>query len=84
MDLQTLGLIVGAVIVVTVLLYVYDRRSKHQSVDVFDATKLAMGAGAIAGGVTYAVGGDAITDAVESVASAIPDAQEMFVGKPEF
>jgi hypothetical protein len=84
MDVQTLGLVVGAVIVVTVLLYVYDRRSKQQAIDVFDATKLAMGAGAIAGGVTYAVGGDAITDAVESVASAIPDAQEMFVGKPEF
>jgi hypothetical protein len=82
MDMQTLGLVIGAVIVVTVLLYVYDRRSKQQAIDVFDATKLAMGAGAIAGGVTYAVGGDAITDAVESVAAAIPDAQEMFVGKP--
>jgi hypothetical protein len=84
MDVQTLGLVVGAVIVVTVLLYIYDRRSKQQAIDVFDATKLAMGAGAIAGGVTYAVGGDAVTDAVEAVASALPDAQEMFVGKPEF
>ena len=36
MDVQTLGLVVGAVIVVAVLLYVYDRRSKHQAVDVFD------------------------------------------------
>ena len=83
MDLQTLGLVVGAVIVVAVLLYVYDRRSKHQAVDVFDATKLALGAGAIAGGVTYAVGGDAVTDAVEAVASAVVE-QEMFVGKAEF
>jgi hypothetical protein len=84
MDVQTLGLVVGAVIVVTVLLYVYDRRSKQQAIDVFDATKLAMGAGAIAGGVTYAVGGDAVTDAVEAVASALPDSQEMFVGKPNW
>jgi hypothetical protein len=83
MDVQTLGLVVGAVIVVTVLLYVYDRRSKHQAVDVFDATKLALGAGAIAGGVTYAVGGDAVTDAVESIAGAVAE-QEMFVGKAEF
>ena len=83
MDLQTLGLVVGAVIVVAVLLYVYDRRSKHQAVDVFDATKLALGAGAIAGGVTYAVGGDAVSDAVEAVASAVVE-QEMFVGKAEF
>ena len=83
MDVQTLGLVVGAVIVVTVLLYIYDRRSKQQAIDVFDATKLAMGAGAIAGGVTYAVGGEAVADAVEAVASAIPE-QEMFTGKPEF
>jgi hypothetical protein len=83
MDVQTLGLVVGAVIVVTVLLYIYDRRSKQQAIDVFDATKLAMGAGAIAGGVTYAVGGDAVSDAVEAVASAVVE-QEMFVGKAEF
>jgi len=81
MDAQTLGLVIGAVVVVTVLLYVYDRRSKHQAVDVFDAVKLAIGAGSIAGGVTYAVGSDAILDAVETVA---PEAQEMFLGKPEF
>jgi hypothetical protein len=83
MDVQTLGLVIGAVIVVTVLLYIYDRRSKQQAIDVFDATKLAVGAGAIAGGVTYAVGGDAVTDAVEAVASAVVE-QEMFVGKAEF
>jgi hypothetical protein len=84
MDVQTLALVVGAVIVVTVLLYVYDRRSKHQSVDVLDATKLGLGAGAIAGGVTYAVGGEAVGDAVASIATALPEAQEMFLGKPEF
>lgn len=83
MDVQTIGMIVGAVLVVTLLLYVYDRRSKHQPVDVFDAAKLAVGAGAIAGGVTYAVGGEAIADAVEAVASAVPE-QEMFIGKAEF
>jgi hypothetical protein len=81
MDVQTIAMIVGAVLVVTLLLYVYDRRSKHQPVDVFDATKLGVGAAAIAGGVTYAVGGEAIADAVETVAT---DAQEMFLGKPEF
>lgn len=84
MDVQTLALVVGAVIVVTVLLYVYDRRSKHQAVDVLDATKLGLGAGAIAGGVTYAVGGEAVGDAVASIATALPEAQEMFVGKPNW
>lgn len=81
MDVQTIGMIVGAVLVVTLLLYIYDRRSKHQPVDVFDAAKLGVGAAAIAGGVTYAVGGEAVADAVETVAT---DAQEMFLGKPEF
>lgn len=84
MDVQTIGMLVGVVVVVTVVLYIYDRKSKHLPVDVFDAAKLGVGAGAIAGGVTYAVGGDAIADAVETVVAAAPDAQEMFVGKPEF
>jgi hypothetical protein len=83
MDIQTIGMIVGAVLVVTLLLYVYDRRSKQQPVDVFDAAKLGVGAAAIAGGVTYAVGGEALADAVEAVASALPE-QEMFTGNPEF
>lgn len=83
MDVQTLGMIVGAVLVATILLYVYDRRSKQQAIDVFDAAKLGLGAAAIAGGVSYAVGGEAVADAVQTVASALPE-QEMFTGKPEF
>jgi hypothetical protein len=83
MDVQMMGLIAGAVLVVAILLYVYDRRSKQQPIDVLDAAKLGVGAAAIAGGVTYAVGGDAVADAVQSVAAVLPD-QEMFTGKPEF
>ena len=84
MDSYTLGIIVAAVVVVTVLLYVYDRRSKQQAVEVMDAAKLAIGAGAIAGGVTYAVGGDSLPDVVETVTKSAETAQEMFIGKPEF
>lgn len=84
MDVQTVGIIAGAVLVVAVLLYVYDRRSKHQPVDVFDAAKLGVGAAAIAGGVSYAVGGEAVADAVENAAATTEIAQEMFTGKPEF
>ena len=84
MDGQTIASSVGAVLVITVLLYIYDRRSKHQLVDVFDAAKLGVGAAAIAGGVSYAVGGEAIADAVQTVASTTEVAQEMFTGKPEF
>jgi len=84
MDVQTVGIIAAVVVVVVVVLYVYDRRSKQQPVEVMDAAKLAIGAGAIAGGVTYAVGGDSLPDVVEKVSAVTETAQEMFVGKPEF
>ncbi len=84
MDVQTIGIIAAVVVVSVVVLYIYDRRSKQQPVEVVDAAKLAIGAGAIAGGVTYAVGGDSLPDVVEKVASVTETAQEMFVGKPEF
>lgn len=81
MDVQTLGIIAVAVAIAAIVLYVWDRKSKQRSVDYGDATKIAIGAGSIAGGVAYAMGGEGIADAIESVAST---AQEMFVGKPEF
>ena len=67
-----------------IVLYIYDRRTKQQVIDYFDATKLAVGAGAIAGGVTYAVGGDGLPDVVETVSKGSELVQEMFTGKPEF
>jgi hypothetical protein len=80
-DYQTLGILAAVFASVAVILYVWDRRSKHQEVDVMDAAKLAIGAGGVAGGVAYAVGTDAIEEAVSEGAAM---AQEMFVGKPEF
>lgn len=80
-DLETIGMIVGVFAVVAVVLYVWDRRAKHESIDVMDAAKFAIGAGGVAGGVAFAVG----TDAIESAVSAGTEmAQDMFVGKPEF
>lgn len=84
MDVQTIGIITAVVVVVAIVLYVYDRRSRQQPVEVVDAAKLALGAGAIASGVTYAVTGDALPDIVEKAAAVTETAQEMFVGKPEF
>jgi hypothetical protein len=80
-DYQTLGILAAVFASVAVILYVWDRRSKHEEVDVMDAAKLAIGAGGVAGGVAYAVGTDAIEEAVSEGAAM---AQEMFVGKPEF
>lgn len=84
MDVQTIGIIVAVVVVSVVVLYIYDRRSKQQSVDILDAAKLALGAGSIAGGVTYAVTGEGVVDVVETISKAAEVTQDMFVGKPEF
>lgn len=84
MDTQTIGIIVGIVVAVTIVLYIYDRRTKQQPVDLVDAAKLAVGAGSIAGGVTYAVSGEGISNAVDTISKAADVTQEMFVGKPEF
>jgi hypothetical protein len=80
-DTQTYLAIAGVVAVVAIVLYVWDCRNKAESVDWMNATKLGIGAGGIAGGVAFAVGGDAIAEASSSVVDA---AQEMFVGKPGF
>lgn len=83
-DTRTLGTIVAVVVVVAVVLYVWDRRSKQESVDWVSAAKLALGAGGVAGGVAYAVDSDAIESVVEAGQAAVSQAQEMFVGRPAF
>ena len=80
-DYQTLGMIVGAVMIVAALLYVLDRRAKTQPVDYTDLGTIVAGSGVLTGGVLYSLGTDTIVEAAETVTSA---AQDMFVGKPEF
>lgn len=80
-DVYTLGMIAGLVAVVAFVLYVWDRKTKGESVEWLDAGKLALGAGGVASGIAYAVGSE---DALETVANVATTAQEMFVGKPEF
>ena len=80
-DYQTLGMIVGAVMIVAALLYVLDRRAKAQGVDYTDLGKIVAGSGIVTTGVLYSLGTEAVTDVAETVATA---AQDMFVGKPEF
>jgi hypothetical protein len=80
-DIYTMGMIAGLVAVVSFVLYVWDRNTKGETVEWLDAGKLALGAGGVASGIAYAVGGE---DALDTVASVASTAQEMFVGKPEF
>jgi hypothetical protein len=80
-DYQTLGMIVGVVMVVAALLYVLDRRARAQPVDYTDLGKIAGGSGVLATGILYSLGTETVTDVAETIASA---SQDMFVGKPEF
>jgi phosphatidylglycerophosphatase A len=80
-DLYILGIVAGVVAVLAFILYVWDRKTKEQPIEWLDAGKLALGAGGVAGGIAYAVGTE---DAIEAVTSVATQAQEMFVGKPEF
>ena len=77
-EFYTYGIIVGAVVAVAIVLYVIDRRSKEEPIDVMDAAKVGGGAGILAGGVVYALGG---AEAAEPVMTAV---QDMFTGKPSF
>ena len=76
------AMIVGVVVVVASILYVMDRRSKDEPPVFLDGAKIAAGAGTLAGGVVFALGGsDGVATVTEPVVSAV---QDMFVGKPGF
>ncbi len=76
------AMIVGVVVVVAAVLYIMDRRSKDEPMVFLDGAKIAAGAGTLAGGVVFALGGsDGVSSVTEPVVAAV---QDMFVGKPEF
>lgn len=77
-EVYTYGMIVGAVVVVAIILYAMDRRSKDQPIETTDAAKVGGGAAVLTGGILYALGG---AEAAEPMVTAV---QEMFTGKPSF
>jgi hypothetical protein len=77
-EFYTYGMIVGAVVVVAIVLYAMDRRSKDQPIETTDAAKVGGGAAVLTGGILYALGG---AEAAEPMVTAV---QEMFTGKPSF
>jgi hypothetical protein len=77
-EVYTYGLIVGAVVVVAIVLYAMDRRSKEQPIETTDAAKVGGGAAVLTGGILYALGG---AEAAEPMVTAV---QDMFTGKPSF
>ena len=83
MEIQTIAIIGVVIASVVVILYVWDRRSKKEDINLVDAAKLAIGAGSVAGGVAYAVNGE-IPIPEEVIEKTAEVAVDMFVGKPEF
>jgi hypothetical protein len=77
--METIGMVAGVVAIVILVIYVWDRKTKQQPIDIMDAVKFMFGASGIAGGVAYAVSGT--EEAIETTTEVV---QDMFVGKPEF
>jgi hypothetical protein len=76
------AMIVGVVVAVAGVLYYLDRRSKDEPMVFLDGAKIAAGAGTLAGGIVFALGGsDGVSSVTEPVVTAV---QDMFVGKPGF
>ncbi len=65
------------------ILYALDRKSKGEPIAFDTAGKLSLFGGLLTSGVVFATTSE-IPAVVETVTEAIPDVQDMFVGKPTF
>lgn len=65
------------------ILYALDRKSKGEHIAFDTAGKLSLFGGLLTSGVVFATTSE-IPTVVEAVTEAIPDVQDMFVGKPTF
>ena len=76
-------LVIVLVAIASVIVYIVERYTKKKRVEWSDASKIGLVAGASAGGLVYALGGDT-ESVVASVSTASTAVQDMFVGKPSF
>ncbi len=74
-------MVVAIVVVASAILYVADRKTRGEPIEIPILAKIASFAGLATGGVVFALQSDTVLDAVASVSEG---AQEMFVGKPAF
>lgn len=74
-------MVVAIVATAAAVLYMSDRRSKGEPVDIATLFKLVSFSGLAAGGIVFALQTDIVSDAVATVTEG---AQDMFVGKPSF
>ena len=77
-----------AVALVAFILYALERKTKGEPISWEHAIKLSLFGGLITSGVVFATTAEPVTtvvaETVSSVAAAVPDVQEMFVGTPSF
>jgi len=74
-------MIVGIVVVAAILLYVVDRKSRGEPMDMGILAKISSFSAIVTGGIVFALQSDSVTEAVTAVTET---AQDMFVGKPSF
>lgn len=79
--LQTAAIIVGIVVVASVILYITDRRTRGEPIDMGILAKISSFSAIVTGGIIFALQSDAVAEAVSTVSES---AQDMFVGKPTF
>jgi|694.fasta_scaffold00940_25 hypothetical protein len=73
--------IVGIVVVAAIILYVVDRKSRGEPIDLGILAKISSFSAIVTGGIVFALQSESVTEAVSAVTES---AQDMFVGKPSF
>jgi hypothetical protein len=71
-----------AVALVSFIVYALERRSKSQTIDWIDASKITIFGGIITACVVFATTSEVVVDAVKNIE--ISAVQDIFVGKPTF
>ena len=74
-----------SVAIVCFILYALERRSRREPISWEQAAKISLVGGILAGGITFAVGSETVTDIAKPVINTLPSSvQDMFVGQPTF
>lgn len=79
--MQTILVIIGLVVVASVALYVIDRKSRGEPIEMSVLAKISSFSAIVSGGIIFALQTEYVSEAVTTVTET---AQDMFVGKPSF
>lgn len=79
--MQTVLMIIGMVVVASIALYVIDRKSRGEPIELSILAKISSFSAIVSGGIIFALRSEYVSEAVTTVTET---AQDMFVGKPSF